>query len=169
MRDLNTTITTWIEALNAYTYAQLCTQLAAGSWSLGQVAMHLIADTNFYLEQVRICLTTNDHALEEASAAAKTMFRQDAFPDEKIVGAPGHAYMSQPDSIEQLLQAFGHIKQEMQALQVLIDQSTFQGKTRHPGLGYFSAADWLQFADMHFRHHIRQQNRIAQFLALPEP
>ena len=27
------------------------------------------------------------------------------------------------------------------------------GKTKHPGLNYFTAKEWLQFAEMHLRHH----------------
>jgi hypothetical protein len=41
-----------------------------------------------------------------------------------------------------------------------IDFSSGRGKAGHPGLGYFSAAEWLQFAEMHLRHHFRQKERL---------
>jgi hypothetical protein len=33
-------------------------------------------------------------------------------------------------------------------------------KNKHPGLDYFNANEWLQFAEMHLRHHLRQKKRI---------
>jgi hypothetical protein len=52
----------------------------------------------------------------------------------------------------------------MNTVATLISESQFNGKTKHPGLGYFSAKEWLQFANMHFRHHLRQKKRIDVFL-----
>jgi hypothetical protein len=52
----------------------------------------------------------------------------------------------------------------MSSAAIKITESPFGGKTKHPGLGYFSAHEWLQFADMHFRHHLRQKKRIDDFL-----
>jgi hypothetical protein len=43
-----------------------------------------------------------------------------------------------------------------------LDNAT--GKTRHPGLLYFSALEWLRFAEMHMRHHFRQKKRIDEAL-----
>jgi hypothetical protein len=48
----------------------------------------------------------------------------------------------------------------------LITQSPYKGKTKHPGLHYFNADEWLQFADMHFRHHVKQKKKIDDFLRI---
>jgi hypothetical protein len=37
-------------------------------------------------------------------------------------------------------------------------------ETQHPGLYHFSANEWYQFAEMHFRHHVRQKKRIDDYL-----
>jgi hypothetical protein len=42
------------------------------------------------------------------------------------------------------------------------------GKSRHPGLGYFNAGEWLRFIEMHMRHHLRQKERIDAFLKTVE-
>jgi len=75
-----------------------------------------------------------------------------------------NAYLPQPNSKVQLLRDLIHIKEEMNQLAILIAETPFMGKTKHPGLNYFSANEWLQFADMHFRHHLRQKKRIDDFL-----
>jgi hypothetical protein len=105
-----------------------------------------------------------DHVAEEASPAAQTMFRNNAFPDMVIEGAPSNAYIMQPESKEQLVKDLLNLKEEMNRVGALISQTIALGKTKHPGLGYFSAEEWLQFAGMHFRHHLRQKKRIDAFL-----
>jgi len=52
----------------------------------------------------------------------------------------------------------------MNALAALIPASDFKGKTKHPGLLYFNAGEWLQFATIHLRHHLRQKKRIDTLL-----
>ncbi|MEQ1587043.1 MAG: DinB family protein [Cyclobacteriaceae bacterium] len=162
--DFNHTIAAYIIELERYTIAQLCAKPSPTRWSLGQMYLHLIADTRFYLDQIRICISNNDHAEEHANPHAKSMFANNEFPDEFIEGAPANAHMPQPQSKEHLLNELLALKTEMSAIALLISTSPFTGKTKHPGLHYFSATEWLQFADMHFRHHLRQKKRIDDFL-----
>jgi len=162
--DFNYTIDIWIKELEKYDFDQLCTKPSSTTWSLGQMYMHLIEDTGYYIEQIKICLSNNENATEDAAPAAKIMFANNSFPDEIIEGAPSNLYMPQPESKEQLLHSLDNIKTEMNTLAILINESLFKGKTKHPGLNYFSASEWLQFADMHFRHHLRQKKRIDDFL-----
>ena len=164
--DIATTIDGWINGLQQYSYAALCAQPSPGSWSAGQVYMHLISDTGYYTEQVKICLSANDNATEEASAFTKTIFMNNDFPDERIEGPPSNAGIPQPYSKEQLFTGLQHIKDEMTTLAIQIETGAYRGKTKHPGLGYFSAAEWLRFAVIHFRHHTRQQKRISNFLKI---
>jgi len=51
----------------------------------------------------------------------------------------------------------------MKQAALLISKSNHKGKTKHPGLNYFSADEWFRFAEMHFRHHERQKKRIDDF------
>jgi hypothetical protein len=60
------------------------------------------------------------------------------------------------------------VKDEINNLTILISTNWRWGKTKHPGFGYFSAHECLQFADMHFRHHLRQKKRIDDLLAIDE-
>ena len=67
---------------------------------------------------------------------------------------------------KKILSSFAKIKVAIKYSEVQISNSMFKGKTKHPGLNYFNANEWLQFAEMHFRHHLRQNNRIKTFLKL---
>lgn len=164
IENLNRTIDVWITALEPYHFHQLCAKPAPNNWSVGQVYMHLIEHTNFYLQQIHICVTTNDYANEEASVNAKEMFLNNSLPDVIINGPASNAYTPQPASKEHLRGNLMLLKQEVNKIGTVMSQNVFQGKTKHPGLHYFSANEWLQFADMHFRHHLRQKERIDEFL-----
>ena len=164
MKDFNNTIESWIKEIDKYDFLQLSDKPSPGSWSLGQVCMHLLQDTNFYIEQIHACITTNDHAHEEATEDGKTMLANNDFPDAIIEGAPSNAHVPQPESKEWLMARLVDVRDEMKTLRKTIQETMYIGKTKHPGLGYFSAAEWFQFAGMHFRHHLRQKKRIDEFL-----
>ena len=72
--------------------------------------------------------------------------------------------MPQPQSNEILLQLFINLKKDMNEAATQIDNSKSKGKTKHPGFNYFNATEWLQFAEMHLRHHLKQKERIEEFL-----
>jgi DinB family protein len=164
IENFNRTIDIWIDALERYDYTQLTTKPLPTSWSIGQVYMHLLDDTTYYIEQIEVCVANNDHASEHATSAGKIMLLNNDFPNEMLGGAPSNAYMPQPESKEKLIRDFLNLKAAMNNAAALISESLFHGKTKHPGLGYFSAKEWLQFADMHLRHHLRQKKRIDTFL-----
>lgn len=163
MEALNNTIIRWVNEFENYTFEQLCAKPSATAWSLGQLYRHLIEDTYFYLEQATIAASTEEHHLEEASPAAKDMFLKNGFPDEQIEGAPSNAFIPQPESKQQLMNDLMDLKDAARNVGLLISASSINGKSKHPGLGYFSAQEWLRFAEMHFRHHSRQKKRIEHF------
>lgn len=164
IENFGNTTDIWIKALAQYNFVQLCIQPAPGSWSLGQVYMHLINTTGYFIEQVKICLSTNDNAMEEASDAARLLFLNNDFPDEVLDGPPTNAYTPQPDNKEQLVRGLTNLKEDIIHVKKLLSESSCKGKTKHPGLHYFTAREWLHFAEMHLRHHLRQKKRIDAFL-----
>lgn len=162
--DFNDIIDYWIAELNHYTFEQLCTKPSVESWSLGQLYMHLLENTDFYIDQIRICISNNDFSNEEAADNAKEMFRNNEFPNQLIEGPLENASTPHPTSKEQLHADLLSLKMKMITTASLMAKSDCKGKTKHPGLHYFGAEDWMQFAEMHFRHHVRQKARIDIFL-----
>ena len=103
--------------------------------------------------------------METTSPDAKKMFLHNEFPDEIIAGALSNDHLPQPDNMEKLRRSLMKVKDEMNEVEILWSKSTCKGKTKHPGLNYFNATEWLQFAEMHLRHHFRQKKRIDAVLS----
>jgi len=162
--DFNHTIDYWIKELDQYNFDRLCTKPADNSWSAGQVYVHLIENTTYFFEQIKVCLSSNGNANEEMSPVAKTMFLNNEFPDLVIEGPASNGYTQQPVSKEQLMSDLLQLKDDVNTIAMLISKSSAKGKTKHEGLQYFNANEWFRFAEMHFRHHTRQKKRIDDFL-----
>jgi hypothetical protein len=161
----NITIDGWIDALDHYSFSELLFKPDPDNWSLGQVYMHLLNETQYYISQIEYCLSHEENAKEKMKDAGAVMFANNSFPDERIKGDPGiTSKIGQPASKEQLIQGMLALKDEMNKNWTLIVRNENNGKTRHPGLGYFNAIEWFQFAEMHLRHHFRQKIKIDKLL-----
>jgi hypothetical protein len=126
--------------------------------------MHLINETNYYIEQLKSSLNDNQNSSEKMSTTAKSMFSKNEFPDERVKNHPLiSAKIQQPIDKLYLTREFKELKVKMNATWDRITV-TASGKSKHPGLGYFTAQEWVQFADMHLRHHLRQKEWIDIFL-----
>jgi hypothetical protein len=166
--DFSNTIDIWIKDLERKTFAQLCARPSPQSWSLGQVGMHLIEATNFYLEQATICMSADDHATEQMAPHGRIMFHRNEFPDEIIEGPPSNAGTPQPRRKNQLMSELMTLRDRINDVGNRIAKNPSAGKTKHPGLSYLNADEWFQFAEMHLRHHLRQKRRIEEFLKLDD-
>ncbi len=164
--NFNLTVEIWIKELKPINFIQLCAKPTPASWSLGQVYMHLIDATRYFLGQVTICAASDDHTSEEMSAEAKLMFACNEFPNIIMEGPPSNADTPQPESKEELIRYLLELKEDINHVPLLMSASSHKGKTKHPGLNYFNAHEWFQFAEMHFRHHLRQKKRIDEFLTM---
>jgi hypothetical protein len=164
IENFKSTIDFWINALQQYEFDQLCAKPSPNSWSLGQVYVHLIENTRFFLEQAKLCLSSNDNESEESSPEAKTMFLNNEFPDVILEGPPSNALTQQPNSKMELLNDLMDLKEEVAIVGNQLLQSDSKGKVKHVGLNYFSAHEWFQFAEIHIRHHLRQKARIDLYL-----
>jgi hypothetical protein len=160
LQQFNETISAWIHVLNDYTLDMLHQQPKPGSWSLGQVYTHIIDDTIWYVEQMKVALATDVDSDKEMDDRAKYMFRHNGFPDMLIEGPSTNKPIPQPQSKEAIVQSLQTIKDEVNRL----DFSHAVGKTAHPGFLYLNGLEWLQLMEMHLRHHFRQKQRIDSAL-----
>lgn len=163
--QLNSTIDTWINALYNYNIETLQKKIEKDSWSLGQVYIHILDDTNYYIEQIELCLTHNENQLEEMTEFAINLFFKAEFTEQKIKGDPSAGQsMPQPGSKENLINQMMSLKNRLNLIWLEVIKSENVGKTKHPGLGYFNAQDWLKFSEIHMRHHLLQKRRIDDAL-----
>lgn len=154
----------WLNELDNYSFDDLLLKPSPTSWSLGQLYMHLIENTDWFFEQVKTCTSSNDYHDKQASPDGKIMLQKNEFPDLQLQGPPDNDFTPQPKSKKAIYDELVRQKNEAEKLANQIKNSSFIGKTLHPGLQYFNAAEWFQFAEMHLRHHLRQKKRIDAFL-----
>ena len=159
-KRFNQTIGTWIAYLDDYTLDMLCQRPAEGAWSLGRMYLHLIDDTHFYVGQMKTALTNTDHSDGKMSESAKIMLVNNAFPDALLTNPSNTPDGRQPASKAALAEGLLAIQAEVNGLLSAHDFTAAKGKAEHPGFRYLSALEWLQFAEMHLRHHFRQKERI---------
>jgi DinB superfamily len=162
--SLQQSFTTWIDALSDYDLEDLQKQPEAGSWSMGQLYVHLVQSSRFFLDQVKTCNSNNDNADQQHAPAAIAIFTNNELPDMRIEGPPSNKTTPQPNDKERLVRSLTALRDEFEAARINAADSTFKGKTLHPGLKYFNAEEWLKFTDIHLRHHLRQKQRIDEFL-----
>jgi hypothetical protein len=164
IKEFDQAIDHWIQQLDHYSWSQLSAKPSPSSWSIGQIYVHLIEATHFFVKQINIATSSNDNIDGEAYPQAKAMFNNDALPDVLLDGPPSNALTPQPESKDRLLAGLEQLKIEVRTAKQGIEKSTFKGKTKHFGLGYFTATEWLHFAEMHMRHHLRQKKRLDAYL-----
>jgi hypothetical protein len=162
----NQTIDTWIGELARYDYHQLCLQPSPDSWSMGQLYQHLIEETAFYFRQVEICQSNDENEFESMTDNAKDWLQKNSFPDKKLAGPPGLQSPANPGSKKQLLEDMNGLKALINEKGEKLSENVYKGKTKHPGFNYLNAAEWYQYAAMHFRHHLRQKERLDEFLRI---
>ncbi len=163
--QFNATIDKWMAHLDDYTLTMLCQKPQPAAWSLGQVYLHIIADTWYFIGEIKTALLLkNVNHEQEMHPDAKAIFAQQGFPDSLFSNPSNDPDSPQPDSKAALRQSLLSIKEAINQCCATADFYHAHGKTQHPGLGYFSAAEWLQFAEMHMRHHLRQKKRIDDAL-----
>ena len=165
LEQFNDTVDKWIGYLDDYTLTMLHQRPDAASWSLGQVYVHIIADTTWYIGQMRAALSAgNSHQDKQMRADAKEMLRHNGFPDARLANPFNSLDLSQPESKIALQQALAQIKAAVNQLCTGAELAAATGKVEHPGFQFFNALEWLQFAEMHMRHHFRQKQRIDEQL-----
>jgi hypothetical protein len=164
LRQFNETIENWILWLDDYTLEMLCQKPKPGSWSLGQVYVHITDDTKYFVEQMKASLASSVNWEKGKHENARVMFANNQFPDMMLDGPATDSSIAQPTDKAELLQRLRLIKEEVNSLYLSFDISGSTGKTEHPGLRFFSALEWLQFAEMHMRHHFKQKKRIDDAL-----
>ena len=165
--QVNDTADKWIAAVNEYSFDRLLWKPDVETWSIGQVAMHIVTETDFYAEEIERCLSSAENSAEEMTEEGKAMFNQNSFPAIQIKRDSSLSEIyPQPESKVDLHEKMLKLKVQLNHLVVKIETSEHEGKTRHPGLGYFNAQQWIQFAEMHMRHHLRQKDRIDAMLNL---
>ncbi|MDO6391591.1 hypothetical protein Q4E40_15750 [Pontibacter sp. BT731] len=163
--NFNKTIDIWLDELQHYSIDKLLAKPDTTSWSMGQLYVHLIEETNWYFEQVELCFGNKENTAQTMKESAKSMFQNNSFPNEKI--KVDHSISDdekQPADWQTLHVDFKKLKKDGNEIWLKIEKVATPGKSEHPGLGFFGPLEWFQYAEMHMRHHLIQRGRIDNFL-----
>jgi hypothetical protein len=162
VNDLSGTVGKCIDALSRYDLAALQHKYDPRKWSIGQLLMHVVESTSFFLDNVETCWRHQHHVDEPTSQTASLIFAADQMPDIDIVGPPSNDLTPQPQSIQEIRESLLLLKERAGEIGLQLMKNPPSGKEKHPGLGYFDAGQWYHFADIHIRHHLRQLARLEK-------
>lgn len=161
IEKFNETMAIWMAELNSYTIDQLLAKPDKKSWSLGQLYEHLIEESNWYNGQIELSLNDTENANTKRSNKANTLFMAKSFANKKLQGDPLIAQnVKQPTSIDQVKADFEKLKANTNEIWNRMERADSYGKSEHPGIGYLNCFEWLEYSEMHMRHHLRQKGRI---------
>jgi hypothetical protein len=156
----------YIRDLDSYTYEQLLMQPEPGSWSAGQVYIHLwMSAKGFFFKKAELCLTSGEGTEKGKSKnwKGKLVFLFGKMPTIKVK-MPGQVSVEprQPESKEQIIAKLTEIRQLASDYIKRIPSSDPSVKARHPIFSYLNTGEWISLCNMHFRHHEDQKERIKK-------
>jgi len=153
----------WIAEVKQYNYSQLIAKPAEGSWSIGQVGIHLwMSAKGFFFKNAERCLTGEKAEKGHSkNLTGHLVFTFRTFPPVSVKMPDSVAVEPrQPDSVEHMVGKLEEVKTLARQYIACIPQSNPDLKTKHPFLGWLNTAEWVQLCNIHFRHHIKQKKRI---------
>ncbi len=165
IEKFNDTLAIWITGLHSFTLEQLLVKPDDKSWSLGQLYEHLIEETNWYNGQIGISLYDVENSNVPTTGIAQKLLKNESFPNKRILGDPLISEnIKQPIGTDQLKSDLAKLGDRTNEIWDTMTKAIFYGKSEHPGMGYLNCFQWLQYSEMHLRHHLEQKNRIEIFL-----
>jgi DinB superfamily len=164
--DFKTSFDQFNDGLNHYSEEDLKKKKDDDVWSLGQMYNHLLNGTrNFHFRMIEKCLSDNENSDDQKSAAGERSFRENLFSAGEVKVPPSPQYTpTQPPSIAEVKQRLTQLDADMKTWMPKIESSANKGKMKHFAFGYLSAAEWYKLIAMHFRHHLRQKEKLEKQL-----
>ncbi len=154
----------WENALDVYPGEFFLLKENEQSWSIGQVYQHLVELTGNILRLAEKLNTSNENALEEKTETGKLVFTINNMGGGTFEAPASIRYPVQPQDKEKLRTELSQLKERFNLVYDATMQATLKGKYKHPFLGFLNAMEWLQFTEMHLRHHLLQKERIDNFI-----
>lgn len=159
----------YLQQLNGFSMEQLKRQPSENEWSMGQMYLHLI-NTSLYMQLRSIdhCMTGNEDSVVPKGGkteAGQAIFEQGGFPPIRIqVPASPQYTPGQPESKEQLVQGLNAVMHRMKVIEPTIEKAPLQNTVSHPRFGALNAKEWFMLVEMHYRHHLQQEDRLKKDL-----
>lgn len=157
----------YLSFLEPYSLEQLQRQPSPDQWSLGQMYIHLI-QTALYMQlrNIEACRDGTASAAADKTEAGQNVMALGSFPPVRIQVPPTPQYTpKQPESLEQIRAGLIDVLERMREIEPQLASIPEEATAAHPRLGGLNAKEWFVLAEMHYRHHLLQRERLQQFLA----
>ncbi|MGB7393142.1 MAG: hypothetical protein WA913_01990, partial [Pricia sp.] len=130
-----------------------------------QLYQHIIDETTWYNGQLEISLKDDENVTVVTTDQAAALFKAGSFADKRIKGDPLISdNVKQPITIDQISSDMDKLKIDTNKIWEKMNNTPTFGKSEHPGMGFLTGFEWLQYSEMHMRHHFKQKRRIESFI-----
>jgi hypothetical protein len=131
-----------------------------GSWSYSEVYQHIFDLSILSLAELDKCLS-GDGKSRKTHWIARGILYFGRFPPAMKFKVPKTlAARVRKVSAAEASEMIDTFLKQLEPYGTKIAQADPSVKTRHPRLGYFNAAQWLRFIEIHLKHHLKQLDRI---------
>lgn len=156
----------YLDQLKEFSMEQLLHKTDETDWSIGQMYAHLVQSAlNMQLRNVELCRGATDPAVKTDGVKSEdgaAIFKLGGFPPVRIQVPPTAQYTPrQPESKEELANGLKQVEAKMKELAEVLPDIPALHTVAHPRLGCLNAAEWFELVDMHYRHHLRQLERLG--------
>jgi hypothetical protein len=157
------TIEIYKDHLQHFSKDQLRHISAEGTWSLGQMYLHLIEVAFEYLENVEACSAASEEQKLGKTVAGEDLYKRGGFPPIKIkLPDNPENTPSNTKKKEELMQGLIQVEKKMRVWEEKVIAINPNFKVKHGGFGWLNAREWFDLVDMHFRHHLRQKQELEE-------
>ncbi len=160
--QIEKSLDTYLKDLDKYSDVQFYFKSTPNTWSLGQMYEHLTLSHSFFIYHINNCLQKRKgQEGGEKNEFGKKISLKNSFPPIKIQ-MPEAWRGEEPTAktIADYKNALPTMKSNVKNIMENIKTDDQSYKTLHVAAGWLSAVEWLQVADMHLRHHFRQQEEL---------
>jgi hypothetical protein len=156
----------YIEELSKYSLDEFTRKPSEDEWSLGQMYNHLIKSTlHLHLKAIEQCVNGTTSAGGEKTEIGESVFKEGTFPPIRLKGPDTPDFTPpNPTGKDEVKEGLLQIVEKMQEIERKLSDIPASQKVQHRRMGYLNAKEYFQLIEMHFRHHLRQKERIDQFL-----
>lgn len=163
------TLRAYIEKLENYSDEKFLQIPNDSTWSLGQVYVHvLLGNEHFFLKQADNCLNKVDTKRGRGKKfGGKVVFIINGFPNFKFkMPKSVEVAPRQPENIGDIRVKLDKALDLFKDIESRLHEFDKEEKTKHPAFGYLNAKEWVRMSEMHFRHHLRQLERIEKLVGV---
>lgn len=159
----------YLERMEAYSLEQLHRKPGEEDWSLGQMYLHLIQSALYMqFRNIELCRRGDVHPSPEQgkTEAGAAIIGSGSFPPIRIkVPATKEYTPGQPESKDAIRSGMAEVLAKLKELAPVLSSIPSDRLVEHPRLGFLNAVEWFALTEMHYRHHLLQQERLEAFLA----